>query len=126
MPGMTPAQYEAYRSRVPQVDDDVYPMEVIKPTLESALHDFILSFCRGSQWIALHGSMAQATSRTLGEPDFTILADKGRVFFIECKSKDGKLTREQDGMRHWMTRLGHAYHIVRTQKEFLQVVGVAK
>ena len=43
-------------------------------------------------WIALHGSMAERTGRTLGEPDLVILADGGRVLFVECKSRRGKLS----------------------------------
>ena len=46
---------------------------------ESDLHEKIFDECRRRGWIALHGSMAERTCRTLGEPDFVILADGGRV-----------------------------------------------
>jgi hypothetical protein len=56
---------------------------------EADLHEEIFDECRRRGWIALHGSMAERTCRTLGEPDFVILADGGRVLFVECKSGAG-------------------------------------
>lgn len=44
---------------------------------EAELHEEIFDECRRRGWIALHGSMAERTCRTLGEPDFMILADGG-------------------------------------------------
>src|SRR3990170_4918811 len=66
---------------------------------EATLHDRVEAECRRRGWLFFHGSMAHRTKRTLGEPDFTILADGDRVFFVECKSKTGKLTREQLGLQ---------------------------
>lgn len=92
---------------------------------ESKLHQQIISECRQHGWIIFHGSMAHRAMRTPGEPDFTILADKGRVFFIECKTKIGKLTREQLGLKLWAENLGHKIHTVRSLKEFLLVIATA-
>jgi hypothetical protein len=88
---------------------------------ESELHREILDHCRRMGWIALHGSMAQATARTIGEWDFTILADRCRVFFVECKKKDGKLSNEQLGMIAWAEKLGHSVAVVRSIKEFYEL-----
>ena len=67
--------------------------------------------------------MSQKTARTIGEPDWTLLADRGRVFFIECKTAKSKLTPEQLAIKCWAAKLGHTVHVVRSMAEFLQIVG---
>lgn len=89
---------------------------------EGDIHNAIIAFCKRMLWIYFHGSMASRTARTIGEPDFVILADKGRVFFIECKTKIGKLSPEQLGIKMWAEKLGHQIHVVRSVDEFLRVV----
>ncbi len=89
---------------------------------EAKLHEDIFDECRRRGWIALHGSMAERTCRTLGEPDFVILADGGRVLFVECKSRKGKLSPAQAALKHQAERLGHAVHVVRSMGEFLNLV----
>ncbi len=89
---------------------------------ESALHDAILDHCKAKGWIAFHGSMAHKARRTPGEPDFCILADKGRVFFIECKTAEGKLSPEQMGIKMWAEMLGHTVHVCRSAEEFYRIV----
>jgi hypothetical protein len=86
---------------------------------ERELHEEIFDECRRRGWIALHGSMAERTCRTLGEPDFTILADRGRVFFVECKSRIGKLSPAQAALKHHAEKLGHRVNVVRSFGEFL-------
>jgi hypothetical protein len=88
---------------------------------EASLHEEIYDECRRRGWIALHGSMAERTCRTLGEPDFVILADGGRVRFVECKSRTGKLSPAQAALKHHAERLGHTVHVVRSLEEFLQI-----
>jgi hypothetical protein len=89
---------------------------------EAELHEAIFDECRRRGWIALHGSMAERTCRTLGEPDFVILADGGRVLFVECKSRGGKLSRAQAALRFHAEKLGHPVHVVRSMEEFLKLV----
>ena len=89
---------------------------------ESDLHEAIFDECRRRCWIALHGSMAERTCRTLGEPDFVILADGGRVLFVECKSRTGKLSPAQFALRHHADMLGHTVHVVRSLEEFLRLL----
>ena len=89
---------------------------------EAELHEEIFDECRRRGWIALHGSMAERTCRTLGEPDFVILADGGRVLFVECKSRAGKLSPSQAALKFHTEKLGHAVHVVRSMEEFFSVV----
>lgn len=95
------------------------PVEPLK--CEADLHDAIIDHCRSQGWIYLHGSMAERTGRTLGEPDFVILAP-GKVHFIECKSKTGKLSPAQLAMKFHAEKLGHTIHVVRSMGEFLEAV----
>lgn len=96
------------------------PAEV-KPTKSQAkekeIHEFILLWCKDRRWIAFHGSMAHATHRTPGEPDFTILADDGQFIMIECKVGNKKPSDDQRNIIHWAGLLGHKIHVVRSVKE---------
>lgn len=90
-------------------------------TDESELHNDIIEYCKDRRWIYFHGSMAHATKRTKGEPDFIILGDR-RVFFIECKSKTGKLSTDQLGVIQWAETLGHTIHVVTSMDQFRKIV----
>lgn len=96
------------------------------PTYEADLHADIISECRKRGWIYFHGAMNQRTARTIGEPDFTILADQGRVLLVECKRPGGKLSTEQLGIIQWAAKLGHKIHTVWAINEFLEIVNVDK
>lgn len=89
---------------------------------EGELHSEIMSHCKMVGWICFHGTWGKLSRRTPGEPDFTILANMGRVFFIECKSKSGKLSTEQLGMKMWAEKLGHKIHIVYSLEDFVNVI----
>jgi hypothetical protein len=89
---------------------------------EAELHEEIFDECRQRGWIALHGSMAERTCRTLGEPDFVILADGGRVLLVECKSRSGKLSPAQAALKHHAEKLEHTIHVVRSLGEFLKLL----
>jgi hypothetical protein len=65
--------------------------------------------------------MANRTYRTKGEPDFTILAHGAQVRFVECKRKNGKLTKEQQAFIVHAARNGHVVHVVRSLEEFAQL-----
>lgn len=86
---------------------------------ESDLHEQIFAECRKRQWIAFHGSMAERTHRTEGEPDFLILCQGGRQLLVECKSRKGKLSPAQLAIKTWASQLGHTVHVVRSFEEFL-------
>lgn len=117
----TQAQVEQHNARVGRYGA---PKTVVPDASkeEKRLHQEILDYCKRKQWIALHGSMAEPTARVLGEFDFTILADRGRVFFVEVKTAKGKLTLEQAGLHLWATKLGHRPQVVRSLAEFEEVV----
>ena len=119
MPRMTQAELNAYNARRTAIRDSG---AVGDCTDESELHQQIFDECRRRGWIALHGAMSERTSRTLGEPDFCVVADGGRVFFIEAKSATGKLRPEQAQMIAWLQKLKAQVAVVRSIQEFIQFV----
>lgn len=93
-----------------------------KVECESDLHEEIRQECAKRGWLAFHGSMAHRTRRTVGEPDWTILADGGRTFYVECKTATGKLSVEQQGVILWAGKLGHKIHVARCIGDFLNII----
>lgn len=89
---------------------------------EAELHELIRAECARRGWIALHGDMTRPSGRTLGEPDYVICADHGRVFFVECKSATGNLSPAQFALRAQARLLGHEIHVVRSLDAFLALV----
>lgn len=89
---------------------------------EEELHNEIIDYCRTHGWVYYHGSMAHRTRRTVGEPDFSIRADRGRVFDIEVKRPGETLSPHQLANLIQCERLGHTVHVVRSMDEFLAVV----
>ena len=114
------ARFNSKSAKQPPPDD---AQGLGEPVMREAdIHQKIIDECKKRQWIALHGSMAQASGRTIGEWDFTIVASRGRVYFIECKTKEGKWTTEQLGMREWAKSLGHFVYECRSFERFLEIV----
>lgn len=89
---------------------------------ESELHSEIAAECARRGWKAFHGSMIHVSRRTLSEPDFTIAADGGRTFFVEAKTKTGKLSVGQQAVKAHLARLGHTVHVIRSIEEFIEAV----
>ncbi len=108
---LNPHCYRAYKPVGEACDD------------ESKLHQQIIDECKRRGWVALHGSMAHKAMRNPGECDFTVAGSNGRVWFIECKTKTGKLSNEQAGMLQWLTKLGHRAYLVRCIEDFLAIIG---
>ena len=89
---------------------------------ERELHDQVLGECRVRGWICFHGSMAHSTHRTIGEPDFIILRDQGRVILVESKRPGGKLTPEQLALKIWAETLGHKVATIYSFQDFLDLL----
>jgi VRR-NUC domain len=91
---------------------------------EGELHNDILAECRKRRWVVFHGAMNERSHRTVGEPDFIILADNGRVIFVEAKTRTAKLSPEQRAICHVAYVLGHTVHVCRSFNEFLKVIEI--
>ncbi len=89
---------------------------------ESELHEDIKKECNKRLWFYSWSPMGAPSTQGVGVPDFIIGADGGRTFYIECKSKTGKLRPEQRETQAMLARNGHTMHVVRSLEEFLQIV----
>jgi len=89
---------------------------------EAEIHQAILDECRRRGWLVFHGSMATATARTRGEPDFVICREGGVTLMVEVKTRIGKLSTDQQAVAAWARKLGHTVFVVRSFEEFLQLL----
>ena len=87
---------------------------------ESDLQNDIESALKRLMWPYVRCRMDKATTFTVpGVPDFIIAAPNGKTIWIECKTRTGKTTMEQDGFGAWLKRNNHHYAVVRSMVEFL-------
>lgn len=91
---------------------------------ESHLQEGIISECRRRGWWVDYSRMDLPTTRPRGAPDLYVFASDGRFFAIECKSKNGKLTAEQLGVSLMLEKLGHKVHLIRSFREFLDLITI--
>lgn len=89
---------------------------------EVHLHNTIIRFCRSMRWPYVHSSMAKATHATLGTPDFIILQPGGKTLLVECKTMGGRLSKDQETFRSLAATVGHTVHIVRSEREFAELI----
>lgn len=122
MSNITYADFLAMQARCAPKRNEEIANDAVGAGEEDQLHMDIMAECRRRGWIALHGSMAHRARRTVGEPDLHVLGDAGRSWLVECKTKHSKLSPAQFAMQHHAAKLGHTIHIVRSMREFLEVV----
>jgi len=126
---MTQADYEVYvereRLRLNPSQKQFGGALARDPKHEKLLHHQIMEDCKRRRWLFFHGSMAHRSHRTLGEPDYIVLAQEGRVIMCECKVGDGKnrgkLTQDQQAVHRWAALNGHKIHVVRRFSEWLAI-----
>lgn len=116
----TQSQVDAYNARMHGTARQPVPVDAVED--ESELHNNIIEHCKSKGWQYLHGSMAHRTFRTVGECDFVLMASEGRTFYVEVKTKTGKLSVDQQGFIAQARKNGHAVHVVRSFQDFLEVV----
>jgi hypothetical protein len=102
------------KTRLPNTEADAGP--------ESGLHAKIIAECKRRGWMYVHCATDRPTTYAAGICDFIIYADNGRVLNVECKSATGKLSIEQLSFKTWLEKLGHTVHVVRSFREFLEIV----
>lgn len=117
---LSTAEYHAILARR-QPDQAARPT-TIGPDTESALHDAIMAECKRRGFYVVHSRMDRPSTATVGSPDFIIFTDGGRVVVVEAKRRDGKLRPEQAAAKHWLEKLGHPFHVVRSIEEFHGII----
>lgn len=117
------AEVEAHNARVsrkPSVTQEPQPSR--GEELEATLADQIIDECDRRGWLWFRSRPDARTGRRIGEFDFIIYADRGRIFNIECKAKGKKQTAEQLGIQTWARKLGHQADCVWTFGQFLEII----
>jgi hypothetical protein len=90
---------------------------------EAKLQNDIIGWLKAKGWYYEWSPMCSASSLQAGAPDFRIAAPGGVTYWIEAKSKTGKLKPEQAAAAHMLKHLGHRHAVVRSMQEFLDFVG---
>lgn len=88
---------------------------------ESKLHADIIAYCRSRKWGFIHSRMDRRATATVGAPDFVILADGGRTFYIEAKRRNGKLSLGQLAFKCQAEFNGHTVYVVQALSEFMKI-----
>lgn len=120
MPNMTSAELLRYNARRYAKQLGGNPDAGDGP--EDQLHADIIDECKRRRWQYFHSGMHKRTTINLGTPDFIVMADGGRTLYVECKTKDGKMTMEQLAVSVHAHALGHCVHVVRSFEEFLELL----
>jgi hypothetical protein len=88
---------------------------------EIELHLEIMKECRRRGWVYVYHDPTKRTGATLGTPDFIIYAAAGRVLNVECKTKTGTLSKDQQNFKRDVEKNGHSYFTVRSLKRFMEI-----
>ena len=70
----------------------------------------------------IKGAMNKAMGVVPGVADMCYLTTEGRTCWIEWKTDTGKQSEEQKRFEKICRSLGHEYHIVRNEEEFLKII----
>ena len=130
MGGFTQADFVAMAHRLsknravqPELSDDA-----VGAGEEGELHNSILDYLKREGLAYVHQRMDQRSTSNQGVPDFCIAAPlkQGelipRTLWVECKTKTGKLSEEQQTWKFLCERAGHRYHIIRSMREFMELM----
>lgn len=89
---------------------------------EGELHDEIIKKLKALGWPYVHSRMDRPTTTQWGVTDFIIAAPMGKTLWVECKSKTGKMSSEQEGFGMALLKRGHRWYVVRSMDEFNAVL----
>ena len=87
---------------------------------ESVLQAEIRRDVDRSGWTCFWSRMDKKTRNKVGTLDFTIAMDRGRTWWVEAKSKDGKVSEAQAANIAWLRKLGHHVSVVSSMTEYFQ------
>lgn len=118
MPRMTQSEYRAWLAKTADLRTAILGSTGCDN--ESKLQLEIRNWCAARNIPCGCARMDKPSTMPLGWPDMTIVLN-GRVLFVECKTRTGKRTKEQQIMAMLFERQGHTIHIVRSFEDFLQL-----
>lgn len=71
---------------------------------------------------AIKGALNKAMGVLPGVSDMAFVCDSGLIVWIEWKTATGDQSNQQKEWELTVTHLGHVYVIVRSEKEFLDII----
>jgi hypothetical protein len=122
MSRFTTADYMAWKARQsPSTRQPAALPDAAKREI-TGLHHPIIEECKRRGWKYVHSDPTRRTTCGDGVCDFIIYADRGRMFHVECKALNGKLSMEQRIFIVWVEHLGHKVHVITAMSEFMEAV----
>jgi len=70
----------------------------------------------------IKGAMNKSMGVVPGVADMCYLKPEGRTCWIEWKTETGRQSEHQKRFQRICLSLGHEYHIVRSEEEFLRII----
>lgn len=89
--------------------------------LEKDLHALIIKECQKRRWFVVHSRTDKRATNQIGCPDL-IIAAPNTTYWLEVKRKGGKLSAEQNVIRHCLLSLGQRYATIYSLQQFLDFV----
>lgn len=120
----TAEQAIAHEERLARVKPGLLKKVATAVDKEIPLHNRIIEWCL-KQWPRIkyiHANPAVKSTIAKGANDFFLFLPGGKILLIECKTRDGKLSKDQLIWGAEMRALGHTVHTVRSMEEFLTLI----
>ena len=95
--------------------------DAVKAGSEKKLHQDIERELLKMRWLYIHSRMDMKTTTQKGVPDFQIYPPSAPAFFIEAKTRVGKMSPEQMAFKFVADLSGHTVHVVRSMREAAEV-----
>ncbi len=114
------AAMEHNRKVSPKLDSPIADDAVAAGT-ESKLQSDIAADLRNRRWIYFQSRTDKATTTQKGTPDFIVFPTHREAFMVECKTRTGKLSPEQQAVQFVANLSGHKYVVVRSLREAKEV-----
>jgi hypothetical protein len=106
-----------YKAKRTTINNDNSPPDEGR---EYELDKKIANYCKEHHYYAFHDYSRNVNKA--GHPDWIIALPKGRVVFIENKSKKGKMSNEQKLVMVKLIVLGQEIYECRSYKKFLEIM----
>jgi hypothetical protein len=71
---------------------------------------------------AIAGKREKDMGYISGTPDLTIFPTNGKPFFVEFKTKEGRLSQSQKDWACWCSTNEYDYYVCRSANEFLDII----
>ncbi|MGO9479060.1 MAG: hypothetical protein ACLP7I_14095 [Limisphaerales bacterium] len=98
------------------------PADAVADGEEAWLHEEIIAELRRRRWMFIHSRMDRKSTVQKGTPDFAIYPPGRAAFFVECKTKNGKLTEEQTVFKHCAEASDYKFFIIRSFAQFFEIL----